>query len=288
MAFSEKVLRFTFSGAQSGSFTAAGLRSAVNIQAYPGRSGTTAQVKIWGLSLAQMNAYSSKISSAPSISDGVVASQFNLIIEAGDQGGMSTALNGAILRSFIDFSGAPDSCFDVTAIDTYGASIPIAPQSVPGGGPQNAADLIANVCAASLLTLDNSAGASAILRNQSTYGSGIDQIACIANAAKFSWKKTGDKVFIWPQDGTVDDVVIDVGPGTDPKMVGYPNFWEAGIIVTSLYNSQVQIGRKMNVVNSIIKNANGLWKIQLVGHSLTTMLAKGPWFTTAVLSPIGT
>jgi hypothetical protein len=66
-------------------------------------------------------------------------------------------------------------------------------------------------------------------------------------------------------------------------MVGYPGWWEAGLIVTSLYNPQVQINRQMNVIGSSIPQANGVWKVTQVQHDLTTMMAKGPWFTTAQL-----
>jgi hypothetical protein len=287
LSFTQKVLKFSFSGAQSGNFSAAGLRAAANIQRYQGRSGTIAQVKIWGLSMAQMNAYSSVIPAA------VAAEQFNLIIEAGDLGGqLSLVINGAILRSFIDLTGAPESVFNVTVIDTYLASNPIEAQST--GGTQDAETLIANVCAAANLTFDNSAGAHGVLDGQSTYGSAIDQIDRIATAAKFNWKITtngapflpGSTISIWPKDGTVDDVVVNVGPNTSPKMVGYPGYWEAGLIVTSLYNPQIQLGRQMNVTSSIPK-ANGRWQIIQVQDELTTMLAKGPWFTTAILAPIG-
>jgi hypothetical protein len=285
MSFAERVLRFTFSGAQSGSFSAAGLRAAVSIQAYPDRAGNTAQVKIWGLTLDQMNAYSSRMASVPN--GGISLQKFNLIIEGGDLGGtFSEVLNGPIFSSYIDLSGAPDSSFNVTSINTFGASTPIAAQSQPGA--QSAEKLIASLCAQATppLTLDNSAGAACTLRNPSTYGSAIDQIAKIAAAAKFNWKINGTTLSIWPKDGTVDDVVIDIGPNTDPAMVGYPNFWAAGLIVTSLYNPRIQIGRKMNVISSI-PNANGPWKISQVHHDLTTMLAKGPWFTSAQLIPIG-
>jgi len=278
VSFAERVLKFTFSGAKSGSFSAAGLRAAANIQSYPGRAGTTAQVKIWGLTLDQMNAYSSVI---PAL---VAAEQFNLVIEAGDLGQpLTQLLNGPILRSFIDLSGAPDSAFIVTMINTFLAATPIASQSHPGITAQ---DRIASICAAAGLTFDNSAGATAPQNNQTTYGSAIDQIARIATAAKFEWKINGKTLSIWPKNGSVDDVVIDVGPNTDPKMVGYPGYWEAGLIVTSLFNQQVQIGRKMNVVDSSIPKANGRWQIIQAQSELTTMLPKGPWFTTAILAAI--
>jgi hypothetical protein len=285
MSFTGKVLRFSFSGAQSGSFSAAGLRAAVSLQSYPDRAGTTAQVKIWGLTLAQMNAYSSRMARVPA--GGIQLQQFNLVIEAGDLGGaLSQLVNGPIFSSYIDLSGAPDSSFNVTMINTFGASTPIAPQSQPGAN--DAADLIASLCpqATPPLTFDNSAGAHAVLRNPNTYGSAIDQISKIATAAKFNWKISGKTLSIWPKSGTVDDVVVNVGPNTDPRMVGYPTFWDVGIFVTSLYNPQIQINRKMNVISSL-PNANGLWEIIQVQHDLTTMLAKGPWFTTSQLIPIG-
>jgi hypothetical protein len=283
MSFAERALRFTFSGAKSGNFSAAGLRAAVNIESLPDRAGSTAHVKIWGLTLDQMNNFSSRMAGVPA---GIQLQKFNLVIEAGDLGGtFSVALNGPILNSFIDLSGAPESLFNVSLVDTFGASTPISAQSQPGA--QSAERLIQSLCAQATppLTFNNSAGAHAVLSNQVTYGSAIDQIAKIANAAKFNFKISGTTLSIWPQGGTVDDVVINVGPNTDPEMVGYPMFWEVGIIVTSLYNPEIQIGRQMNVISSL-PNANGLWKIIQVQHELTTMIAKGPWFTTATLIPI--
>ncbi len=270
-------MKFTFSGAQSGNVSAVGLRAIANIQAYPDRAGTIAQVKIWGLTMAQMNAYSSTIPL------GVGAQNYNCVIEAGDLGSpLVEVLNGPIYRSFIDLSGAPESVFDLTSIDTFTAATPIAAQSLPGA--QSAATMIANICAAAGLTFNNSAGASGVLTNQSTSGSAIDQIARIATAAKFNWKLSGTKLSIWPKGGAVDSTVIQVGPTTDPQMVNYPVYWEGGIIVTSLYNPQVQIGRQMQVVGSLIPKANGLWNIVSVQHDLSTMLSKGPWFTTAILA----
>jgi hypothetical protein len=273
MAYTEKALSFTFSGAQSGNFSASGLRAYANIQSFPDRAGSTAQVKIWGLTLDQMNNFSS---TTPL---GVANQGFSLVIEAGDLGGtLAQVVNGPILRSFIDLTGAPESVFNITMVDTFGASTPIAAQSQPGA--QSAESMIQSLCAQATppLTFNNSAGASAVLRNQVTYGSAIDQIAKIATAARFSWKIDGTTLFIWPQGGTVDDVVINVGPNTDPEMVGYPEYWEMGLIITSLFNPEIQIGRTLNVTSSIPK-ANGQFQIIQVQHELTTMIAKGPWFT---------
>jgi len=286
MSFAERVLSFTFSGAPgfpgapNGTFTAQGLRAAASIQTAGGRLGTQAQVKIWGLSLAQMNAYSSAI--AASIG-GAGLSDFNLEISAGELGGqLSKVMQGLIWRSFIDLSNAPESAFNVTVAPLFVAADPMAAQSQPGA--QDAESLIASLCAAGNLTFNNPSGAHAVLRNQSTYGSVIDQVERVATAAGFSWKLDGSTLSIWRRGGVVEDVVIDMGPNTG--MVGYPAYWEQGLIVTSLFNQQIQVGRQMAVTSSIPK-ANGVWSITHVQHDLATMMDRGPWFTTAVLTGIG-
>jgi hypothetical protein len=279
VSFSEKVLSFSFSGAKSGSFTAQGLRAVASIQVAGGRLGVQAQVKIWGLSMAQMNAYSSAISSSIG---GAGVNNFNLVISAGDLGTqLSEVMEGLIWNSSIDLGDAPESSFNVTVAPLFLAANPIAAQSQPGS--QDVKTLIGSLCAAGNLTLAPSS-VKAVLRNQSTYGSVIDQVERVATAAGFSWKLDGSTLSIWPRGGTVDDVVIDMGPNTG--MVGYPAYWQEGLIVTSLFNQQIQVGRQMAVTSSIPK-ANGVWSITNVQHNLTTMMDRGPWFTTAVLTGIG-
>jgi hypothetical protein len=276
LSLEQRVLQFAFSGAQSGRFTASGLRAWTRIQGAQGRLGVQAQVKVWGLSLAQMNAYCSRIPTA------VGLNQFSLSIAAGDlNGNLVEVVTGPIWESFIDLTGAPESCFVVSMTGIYTAANPTAPQSQSGA--QNAEDLIASICAGAGFTLKNN-GAHAVLRNQVAYGSALDQIDRIARAAGFAWSWIGDTFFIWPADGTVDDTVVQIGPNTTPQMVNYPQYWQQGVIVTSLFNPQVRLGRQMEVVGSVLTKANGLWQIVGVQHDLATMLDKGPWFTTATLA----
>ncbi len=280
MSLAERVLKFSFSGAESGDFSAAGLRAAVSIQGSYGRLGTQAQVRIWGLSLEQMNAYSSKLPNAV----GGTVGNFSLAIDAGDLGGqMANVVNANIWASYIDLTGSPDSTFVVSVAGIYTAANPMAPQSQPGA--QNAEDLIRSICNGAGFALHNDNGAHAVLRNQSTYGSALDQIERIAQAAGFSWMwDGGTQFYIWPGNGTIDDTIVQVGPNTDPQMVNYPQYYPQGIIVTSLFNPEIKLGRQMEVVGSVLTKANGIWQIVGVQHDLTTMMNRGPWFTTAMLS----
>lgn len=277
MSFVQRQLRLTFSGERTGTLKVEGLRTYATIQAYTGRLGVSAQVRVWGLSQGQMNAYSSQLSA------GVGINEFILSLEAGDADGpLSQVVNGAIWRSYPDFQEAPESAFNVSVAGTiYAASVPMASQSHPGA--QDAETLIQAICNVAGLTLINK-NAHAVLRNHATYGSAIEQIDDIARSARFSIYFSGNTVWIWPRSQARDETVIAVGP--DNKMVGYPEWWEAGIIVRSRFNQEIQVGRQMQVTSSIPK-ANGTWQIIQVQHDLATMLRKGPWFTTAVLAPIG-
>lgn len=277
MAFAERMLQLSFSGASSGTLQISGLRTYVSIQAMTGELGVSAQLKVWGLSLDQMNNYSSKISA------GVGIDEFTLVIEAGDVGGqLSQVVNGSIWRSYPDFQDAPDSAFNVSVAGTiYAAATPMASQSQAGA--QSAVTLIQSICNLAGLTLVNN-GASGTLRNQLTYGSPIQQIMTIADAAGFSVYFEGNTVSIWPRGQSRDSTVIDIGP--DTGMVGYPAWWEAGLIVQNEFNQDIQVGRQVNLTSSIPK-AQGSWQIIQVQHDLATMLRKGPWFTTAVLAPVG-
>jgi hypothetical protein len=313
MSYTRKALRFTFSGADPavpaaassalvgtpglativsaagtaaaspfGSFTASGLRAIASIQSYSGPLGVQAQVKIWGLSMAQMNKYSTVIPSAINAE----LPNARLIIEAGDLGGnFSTVIDASIFQSSIDLTAVPDSAFSVSVAGIYAAANTNGAQSWQG--PQNAEDLINALCAGTYVVHNN--GAHEVLQNPSVPADSIiNQVEDIASQAGFQWSwGLGNVLNIWPENGTIDDVVVDVGPSTDPEMVGYPVFWLLGLIITSLYNPEIQVGRQMNVVGSSLAKANGFWKIQNVRHELSTMLPNGPWFTTAILAAPG-
>ncbi|MGH8227767.1 MAG: hypothetical protein ACRET2_14795 [Steroidobacteraceae bacterium] len=289
MAFAERELRFTFTGASGAPryLQASGLRSVANIQMYEGPIGVTAQVRVWGLTMAQMSRFSSKLT------DAVGVDEYFLTIEAGDIGGQLTAIiaGSPIWRSYVDLSGAPESAFVVVCSGISRNAAMLAATYVQGSA--NAEDMIAAVCAGAGAMLINN-GAHAVVRNMHTYGSLTDQITTLAHSAKFRFKIEGSTVWIWPHDGKPDKVVIDVGPamtsdGSKPigNLVGYPTFYPSGIIVRTLFDTRFRVGRSINISGSAATKANGSWKITQVEHELATMLHNGPWFTTIWAAPAG-
>ena len=89
-------------------------------------------------------------------------------------------------------------------------------------------------------------------------------------------------VSIWANDGTRDDMVIDVS--SKNGLVGYPTYNDIGFSIKVEFNPDMINGRTVNLT-SIIPKANGKAPIQESVHELSTLTPDGPWFTTVVLSP---
>lgn len=113
-------------------------------------------------------------------------------------------------------------------------------------------------------------------------GSTIEQIQTVARNASFPLIIENNTVTIFPNDGSRDDIVVNLSAETG--LVGYPSYWEAGFVVKSEFNPIITIGRVINLKSQIPK-ANGKFPIQYVTHELSTLTPDGPWFTTSKLSP---
>lgn len=277
MSFKRRVIEVQFSDGAS-ILKLQGLRCTMVIQNYGG-AGSPAdmvQLRAYGMTLEQMNQYST--ASARLVKVGNVG----VAISVGNQGEpVSQIFNGSVVAAWIDTAAIPDMSFVISAQTGYNfKGLPAASNQYAGA--QNAEDIIASLAKSIGFKFENPKGAHVVLQNQYTSGSVIDQIQIICRAAALPLSLSKNTVTIWPNDGTRDDIVIDVS--ADLGMVGYPTYWDAGFIVKTLYNPDMQIGRSVNLKSAIPK-ANGVFPIISVTHELATMQQDGPWFTTAKLAP---
>ena len=274
MTFAQRQINLQFSDA-SGTTSLEGLRCHAVIQK-SGNPNTCDQLelRVWGMSLNLMNQFSSVGMNAALLSTRVVTVHAGTIGKA-----IANVFQGNILRSYIDFSSAPDVCFVISAATALiDRVIAVAPKSYPGAS--DAGFLISNLGASAGYTTVNN-GAHGIVTNQYVSGSVIAQIETIARAAAIPMRIEGKTIYIWPNDGFRDTISIDLGP--DSGLVGYPSYWESGFIVKSEFNNMIQIGRRINLKSAIPKS-NGAWPVQGATHELATLMPDGPWFTTAKLA----
>lgn len=236
------------------------------------------QIKIFGMTLDHMNTYSSTGANLVAIQN------HSITVFAGNEGGaMIQVFSGTLISSFIDTSHQPEISFVCSAIaGYYNKGNPSASNSYKGA--QNAEDIIKSLVSnmGAPWAFYNPNGAHAVVQNQYVYGSIIDQICTVARAARLPIKIENNAVTIWPNDGVVDNVIIDISPETG--LIGYPSYWEAGFIVKSEFNATVTNGRMVNLTSGIPK-ANGKFPIIQSTHELATLTPDGPWFTISKLAP---
>ena len=236
------------------------------------------QLKVWGMTLDQMNLYSS-------VGTNQVALQKQTVtVFAGNQGGaMNQVFSGAVVSSYLDFNHQPEISFNCAAVAGFEEKgTPVAPNSWPNSN--NAEDVIAGLVSqmGEPWTFQKYPGTHAVLQNQYVSGSIIDQITTIAKNARLPLKIENNTVYLWPNDGYVDDVVVEIGPASG--LVGYPSYWESGFVVKSEFKAEAVNGRAVNLTSAIPK-ANGKFPIIQSTHELATWTADGPWFTISKLSP---
>jgi len=277
MTFAVRQIDLQFSGVNSQVVNLKGLRCSATI-VNPGGSMAFGQLqlKVYGMTLAQMNEYSSIGTNQ------VAVQQQSITVSAGNQGdiALSQVFQGNLMSSYIDLSNMPNISFNCAAVAGYlQKGTPVASNTYQGAN--SAEVIIANLAKSCGLNFQNN-GAHAILQNQYVYGSAVDQMRQVALAASIPIVIENNTIIIFPNNGFRDDMIIDMSPQTG--MVGYPSYWESGFVIKSEFNPQILNGRQMKITTSLPK-ANGTFAIQSVAHEISTLTPDGPWFTTTTLAP---
>ena len=282
MTFAFRQIDLQFSTAEGQVVKLTGLRCAAIIEAPGGYIPyASLQMRVWGMTLEHMNQFSSTGANL------VVIQNSEVTVLAGDPSQPLTQIFlGTIKTAYIDFGSLPDVCFSISAYaGYYNKSTPIASNSYPGA---QKAEAIIQALVGQMVDANgnhnwgfkNSSNATAILQDQVVTGSVMDQIQKIAANAKFPMTVDNNTVTIWDNNGSRDDLIVDVSP--DTGMVGYPSYWEAGFIVKSLFNPLITNGRGVRLSSSLPKS-NGTYNVLSVTHELGTVTADGPWFSTCKL-----
>lgn len=262
-----------------------GLRSQAIIS-NPGGNNAVAllQLRVYGMTLEQMNSLSSTGASTNAGALGI--GNVSVTVLAGDEGQtVGQIFKGGVLKSYIDFSAVPEVSFIVSAqAALFEKASPVKANSWKG--VQNAEDLIKSLVGqlGSEWSFWNNPKnpAHAIIQNQNVYGSIISQIQKIAKYSCFPLSIENNTVSIWANDGTRDDMVIDVSAKNG--LVGYPSFNDVGFSIKTEFNPDMINGRTVNLT-TVIPKANGKAPIHDSTHEISTLTPDGAWFTTVVLSP---
>lgn len=252
--------------------TVSGLRVQASIANAGGASMGQAHVRVYGLTLSLMN----QLSQVVRTSSGNNEFRWNqMLIEAGDnQSGMSSIFQGQIMLTPIDLNGAPDVAFTIVAVAGAFESVKSAsPSSYPGSA--DAAIILQNLATQNGYAFENN-GVSVMLATPYFSGSPLQQMQECAQAANINMVIDDGTLAIWPKGGSRGGSVPLVSSATG--MYGYPCNNGLGVMVKTIFNPQLQIGRTVQV-QSILPFANGQFTMFDVAHELESETPNGQWFT---------
>ena len=277
MAFKKKLLSVsfqlatgTFDGTDSNTLKLDGLRISSTIQKAGGSSLGTAEIRIYGMTLSQMNQLSTLGMQVMLVPRNIVS------LSAGEEGSsMGLVFIGQITNAYADFQAAPDVPFFVQAHVLAGDAVRMIPPTSTKGSA-DVATLLSGFATQLGLTFENN-GIDIKLSNPYLSGSILDQAQEVVNAAGIAWNKGDNGVLaIWPKTGSRGGSIPLISPETG--MVGYPSYTAQGILVRTLFNPSISFGGKIQI-QSDLKPACKVMTVQVLNHTLDSQVPDGKWFS---------
>lgn len=212
---------------------------------------------------------------------GMVGNQITrntILVAAGDVGGaMSTVYTGEIYSAYGDYSAMPEVALSIVcqAAATQ-AIMPVGASSF--NGPTDVATIMAGFAKQGGWAFkDGTPGGTHIVLSSPYFkGTLMDQIRSCVMAANISYNIHNNVLSIWARNGATNDEPVEVSPETG--LVGFPSFSANGPVLTTLFNPNLQIGRKIHIASSVTP-ACGLWSPYTIIHEISSQMPNGPWFS---------
>jgi len=256
-----------------------GLRISAAVTNSGGISQGALDLRIYGMTPSQMNSLM-VVGPVPL----VIQANNNVLIEVNNDidPGTSQVFSGTIASAWPDFSDAPDVPFHVTSlVGLAGALKPVPPSSYQGG--RDAAEIMKQIATTMGFKFENN-GVSVQLSNSYFPGTGWQQAEACADAAGINWTVDRGVLAIWPRGGARGGSVPLISP--DTGLVGYPIRTPLGVELQTLYNPAIVHGSKVKVQSSL-QQANGVWQVTTLDHTLESMVPDGQWFSHLTCLPVG-
>lgn len=298
-SFTQKLLRATFNlgngqfftGTNSDTMVLSGLRMSARITKAGAMAGSELSLTIYGMTISQMNDLCTLGMQIQFLSRNIV------VLEAGDESGMSIVFQGQVKDAYADFGTMPDVGFIVSANSVAAASIlSMEPTNIPSSAV-NVPEIAKNIATAMGMDFESSVGAMTIPGPIYLWGSPRDQMNELAEQAHIGWGIIDNSILIWPMNGSRDTTDIPLVSPTS-GMIKYPGYTQSGIIFETVFNPAIEFQKLVKVesalfsptnpdgtVNSSFERglaagffpANGIWTVSELNHYLDSKVVNGDW-----------
>lgn len=300
-SFTEKNLRFTFTLSTNSKFTGAnntlvisGLRAVVSINWSPPPSFPNANIRIFGMGQANMNALTG-------LNAGVLSQTPNNVLVEADSGfGFTAVWAGQIINGVPDYNSAPDVSFVIfSQLLGYELLNPALPTSF--AVPATFEQVITTIAAKMGRKVINEGVTGSFDKPVYYANTAAEQlrVACY-NAGVAYYTDTGlsnvpgatvadnaplGTIVIAPLGKPRDLPQIKLTP--ENGIVGYPVLSSVNLIeVRTSYNPALRYGAPITIGGSTQIGVNGDWTIYECTHDISSLMPNGPWFTRFTAQPL--
>jgi hypothetical protein len=279
-SFTKKRLRVTLILADSAniSFTSTGdntliltdNRISARVQSNA-RQATQMNLKIWGMTLADMDAMTAAWIDPNAIRNNIV------ILEADGGDGFRPVFTGTILEAQPDFRSAPDVPFQILATIRYFQQIQVV-EPLSYKGDVDIAVLGRYLAQQLGMNYDQSPNVKATLTDPYFPGSLWTQLNNVCKAARVDYYFQGDKLVFAPISEAFDTKpAVVLSP--DTGLLGYPVYTRRGLNVMAIFDPAFLCGTAIEIRDSLVKGANGRWYPYSIDHALEAELPNGKWIS---------
>lgn len=266
----------TASEAPSDPVTLTGYRCNLIYQQYNTTSQGRLDMVIYGMPMEMMN----RLTQIGMVRNVVYNNP--IIVTAGSEGEpLRTVYRGCILEATSNFDGMPDVSMFITALSMLPSAIaPSVPRSYKGA--VDVATVLQDIAASMGVTYSGPQKMGISLSSPYFSGTDYDQFVACVRASNVNAVIVNGTMEVWPSGGFVPSDPILISPQTG--LVGYPSFSRNGVLLRTLFNSNVRLGHQVRVESSLTP-ACGLWNVFCIRHELSSETPNGPWFTQILAYP---
>lgn len=277
-SFTHKKLRVTlimsgansvFPGTNSNTLILEKMRVSTRVQGVV-RLATQADIRIYGMKAADMDALTVAWANPPVVLDHLV------ILEADNGGGFVQVFKGTITEAQPDYSSAPDVSFNILAVTGYFQKInPSDPLSYPAAS--DIQSIVAQLAQEMGFTLVDGGATGVLSEGAYFWGSHWDQLAQACEATNTDFYVFGDTILI-TQAGLPAENQPSVALTPQSGLIGYPSYERSGLIVTAIFDPAFTCGTPLDISGNV-PSATGRWYPYSLTHFLESEMPRGQWMS---------
>lgn len=272
----------SFPGTGNNQLQLSSLRTIALIDSYVGFAAQL-DLRVYGMKQADMNALS-----VIQFKPWPTATLNNVVtVEAYSGNGWTQIFSGSMIEASPEYREMPDVYLHVQAQAGYQQGIAVGtPLTYPAGS--SVASAVQAVAAAMGFSVQNNGVTATIPKGKYYPGSPITQLQSICAQANVDFYFDPNNTIVICPHGQprLNTPLINLAPTSG--LISYPVIQAFGVVLTALFDPSLILAGKLQVSDTDVPAANGVWMPYSGQHQLESLRFGGMWMSTLQCTPLPT